>query len=245
MSGYRLLVSLGVALLGLFVVPADASACSCAAHSACQSYARARAVFVAEVLDVTDPATPDSKTARVRVIRSYKGDAARGQTVTVVTLRGGPDSCSLDLGVGDRYVLFAGGSEGRYGTSMCQRSYRLAPGAALPDLPLLAGTVTGQLTLPAADGRASKVPMAGVPVWVATADGRIESRTDRNGRFRLDNVPTGMREVRFEVGTGEPVGMVIESAVGRRLRRGQRIAAAARPLIGSGPAPVGVPIQRD
>ena len=52
--------------------------------------------------------------------------------------------------------------------------------------------------------------MAGVPVWVATADGRIESRTDRNGRFRLDNVPTGMREVRFEVGTGEPVGMVID-----------------------------------
>ena len=210
MFRYRLFASLGLALLGLFVVAEDAAACSCGGFSACQNFAKAHAVFVAEVLDVTESASSDIKIASMRVIRSYKGDAATGQTVTVRTLRGTSANCSIDFAAGERYLLFAGGAKGRYGTTMCQGGYRLAAEAPLPELPLLAGTVTGQLTLPGADGRASKTPIAGVPVWVETADGGIRSRTDRHGRFRLNNVPTGMRAVRFDVGTGEPVGMVID-----------------------------------
>lgn len=210
MNRFRLPASLAFALLVFVAVPEDAAGCSCGAFSACQTYARARAVFVAEVLDVTDDATADRKTARMRVIRSYKGDAAAGQTVTVVTLSGTAASCSLDLDAGDRYVLFAGGAEGRYGSTLCHGSYPLAANAPVPDLPLSAGTVTGQVTLPAVDARARPVPMPGVPVWVDTAGGRIESRTDGNGRFQLNKVPPGMRTVRFDVGTGEEVGMAID-----------------------------------
>ena len=206
----RLPVSLCFSLLVLVLLPEDAAGCSCALFSACQTYARSRAVFVAEVLDVTEAATAVRKSARMRVIRSYKGDAATGQTVTVFTLRGRSADCSLDLDAGDRYVLFADGADGRYSTSMCHGSYPLPAGAPLPDLPPPAGTVTGRLTRPAADAGAPPVPLAGVPVWVETAGGRIESRTDRDGRFRLDEVPTGMRAVRFDAGTGGVAGMVID-----------------------------------
>ena len=66
--------------------------------SACQNFARAHAVFVAEVLDVTESAALSTlKIASMRVMRSYKGDAATGQTITVRTFRGTSANCSIDF----------------------------------------------------------------------------------------------------------------------------------------------------
>lgn len=185
-------------------VPRLVEACSCVSMSPCQLYASAGAVFAGEVIDVVEPPVKGAKVARLKVLRSYKGDARVGETVTLSLPRGSSASCSLDTKPGDRYVVHGGGAAGQYGSSLCQGSYGLRPGDPLPELPVPGGQVTGQLYRFVSGARGNERPgIAGVRVWVVTEDGPIETRTDADGRFRLIGVPQGPRLVRFDVGGGE------------------------------------------
>src|SRR5262245_9519959 len=109
----------------LLAVPRRVDACSCVERSSCQRYASSSAVFVADVLGVAEPVTPGPKTTRMRVVRTYKGGPAVGETVTVTMPRGSTASCSLDVAAGKRYVIFGGGDRSVYSTSFCHGSYPL------------------------------------------------------------------------------------------------------------------------
>jgi hypothetical protein len=198
---------LPVLVVALLALPRLADACSCVPMSSCQRYAFVSSVFVADVLDVAEPVTPGPKTTRMRVVRAYKGGSAVGETVTVTMPRGSSASCSLDVAPGKRYVIFAAGEKGVYSTGLCHGSYSLQLDAPMPDLPPAAGRVTGQIQryhVGAPTGQ-ELTPVAGALVWIVTPDGRIEARTDAEGRFTMTGVPLGPRMVRSEVGPGEGV----------------------------------------
>jgi hypothetical protein len=195
-----------VLVLVLAAVPRLADACSCVPMSSCQRFASAEAVFVADVIDVAEGAT-GPKRARMRVLRTYKGTAKTGDELTVTMPRGSSASCSLDVYAGARYVIHAGARADGYSTSLCQGSYGLKKDDPLPDLPPPGGQVTGliyrfRVGAPTGEERA---PIAGALVWVVTPDGRIEVRTDAEGRFKMTGVPLGPRKVRSDVAPGERV----------------------------------------
>jgi hypothetical protein len=198
---------LPIVVLALAIGPRLADACTCVPMSSCQRYASATAVFVADVVEVAALVTPGPKTTRMRVVRAYKGGSAAGDTVTVTLPRGSAAGCSLDVVPGKRVVIFGAGEKGVYSTSICHGSYSLEPDAALPDLPPPAGRVTGQIQrykVGAPTGQ-ERTPVAGALVWVVTPDGRIEARTDAEGRFTMTGVPLGPRMVRSVVAPGEGI----------------------------------------
>jgi hypothetical protein len=204
MSRARLhaLFGLAVTVVAVVALPSAVDACSCVSSSSCQRFAMSGVVFAGEVVDVKDAAT--NKVARLKVIRSYKGDAVAGETVTLTLPRGSSASCSLDVDPGDRYVIHGGRKAGQYSSSLCAGSYGLRSGDPLPDLPPPAGQVTGRLyRFTDVPGAYERNGVIGARVWVVTPDGPIETRTDGDGRFRLTGVPQGPRMVRFEVGPGE------------------------------------------
>ncbi len=122
-------------LAGLFVAaPRSVDACSCLATSACQQVAAAEAVFVGDVLDVTEPGT-GRKVVRLRVVRSHKGSPKPDQVVTVTLPPGSSASCSLDAVVGARFVMFATMRDGALATNLCAGSHGVAPGTTPPELP--------------------------------------------------------------------------------------------------------------
>jgi hypothetical protein len=195
-----------ILLLVLAAFPRLTDACSCVSMSSCQRFASSSAVFVADVIDVTAGAT-GPKRSRMRVVRTYKGTAKPGDEVTVTMPRGSSASCSLDVDAGDRYVIHAGTGADGYSTSLCQGSYGLKKDDPLPDLPPPGGQVTGLIyryRIGAPRGQ-ERTPIVDALVWVVTSDGRIEARTDGEGRFKMMGVPLGPRMVRSDVAPGERV----------------------------------------
>ncbi len=185
----------------------DADACSCIQQSPCQVYGGADAVFVGEIAAVESG--PREKVARIRLTHVYKGAAKTGETVAVRMGPGSSASCSLDVAVGQRWVMFAGTANGGFSTGFCHGSYRLRDTDALPTLPLTAGEVTGRLIRWT---RGDKPPdgLGDVPVWVQTPTGRIASRTAADGSFALSRVPPGKWTVSFDLGPTETADQPIE-----------------------------------
>ena len=201
---------LPVLVLALLALPRLADACSCVERSSCQLFASADAVFVADVIDATEGAT-GPKRSRMRVVRAYKGTAKAGDEVTVTMPRGTSASCSLDVDAGDRYLIHADAGADGYSTSMCAGSHGLKATDPLPELPPPGGLVTGLLARHNGNGSNFKLlPIAGAPLWIVTPDGRIESKTDSDGRFRVSGVPPGKWTVRFDVGPTERAEASIE-----------------------------------
>jgi hypothetical protein len=192
------------------LAPAAADACSCGVPSLCTRYARSAAVLAVRVLEVIHHPGRDRKEARVEVLRAYKGDAVAGTTVTLVMPGGSPASCSLDLEPGERLVVFAGGSNGTYGTHLCAGNIPLRRGAPFPVFPPEPGAVVGELVRSGPPGDRSYPPIVGARVWVEAAGRRVEARTDAHGRFRLPGLPPGRYVVRFDAGAAGRDGMMIE-----------------------------------
>ena len=207
LRGFRFLIVLAVVL----AAPRLADACSCLAASPCRQYATADAVFAGEVLEVTagpEGGPPRRKVARLRVARAYKGPVQVGQIVAVEMPGGSSASCSLDVAPGARFVIYGGVEGGAISTNLCRGSYALAAGQPWPDLPPEGGVVSGRLARPAAGGAWEPVPA--VPVWIATADGRISATTDAAGEFRLSGVPAGTWSVQFGLGADEQADVKVE-----------------------------------
>jgi hypothetical protein len=206
----RLVIAL-LALIFAATFARDALACSCIRQSPCQVFAGADAVFVGEIAAVESG--PREKVARVRVAHVYKGAAKTGQTVDVRMGPGSSASCSLDVAVGQRWVMFAGTANGWFSTGLCHGSYGLRDTDPLPGLPPPAGTVSGRLIRWT---RGDRPPdgLSDVPVWVQTPAGRIASRTAADGSFTLSRVPPGKWTVSFDLGPAESADQPIELGVG-------------------------------
>lgn len=205
LDGIRFVVVLGV----LLVVPRLADACSCLSASPCRQYRNAEAVFAGDVVSVAEPGPGNGpKVVRLRVARAYKGPTTVGEVVSVEMPSGSSAACSLDVSVGDRYVIHGGIEGGRITTNLCRGSHLLEDGRPWPSLPPQGGVVSGWLARDSSIG--PNTPLPNVIVWIATPGRRIAAKTDVTGAFRLTGVPPGTWTVEFGLGPTEPADTKIE-----------------------------------
>ena len=105
-----------------------------------------RAVFVGEVVAVSSDPNALAVEVKFKVQRSWKG--SRASEITITTGRGGGD-CGYRFEIGQRYLVYASGTEKQLGTNICQRTAHLDD--AKDDLKLL-----------------------GKPKWIATPSALIQ-----------------------------------------------------------------------
>ena len=180
-------------------VPTESWACSCGMmRSPCAAFAAADAVFLGEVVEARRDGRDN--VVRLEVTRTWRGTV--DSTVTVREAAG--TSCSFDVKVGQRFLVYGRGQGSMFSTNMCAGSGVLRDGEPEPDLPPRPGRVTG-LVLRFNEAFTSRdditSPMADVRVWVRTSAGVIETRTEANGHFTLDGVPVGKHTVHADVGS--------------------------------------------
>ncbi len=202
-------------LSSLFVMLGAASraeACSCAGPGAlCEAFGGAAAVFVGTVTDITrrprkTPAPGDEpdwapRTVRFSVSEAFSG--VEGAQVEVSTGLGGGD-CGYNFVKGSTYLVYAyGRTGGGLGTGICTRT-TLAFGAE-EDLEYLRGlsrqprgvTLSGRVERAgveaAGSGTRTSIPLGGLRVSAAGADGVVaaETMTDAQGRYRLTGLSPG------------------------------------------------------
>lgn len=175
----------------------DAAACSCSPGLPCGRWVGSTAVFVGDVVDVQR--ADGVETARIRVARAYKGITP---DTSIVTLIARSTSCSLAWRAGERWVVYADSGPHGLRSSLCSGSRKLAADAPLPDLRPEPGVVDGWLVRYRAPSGVEPW-IEGAPVWIETPGGRIVSRTETQGRFRLTGVPAGSWAVEFDLGGRE------------------------------------------
>ena len=177
--------------------PTQAWACSCGMRSPCSKFGAADAVFLGQVVDVRRDGRDN--VVRVQVTRTWRGTV--DSTVTVREEAG--TSCSFDVKIGQRFLVYGHGRGSMFSTHMCAGSAVLPDGDPEPDLPPRAGRVTG-LVVRFNDAFTSHddiaAPVADTRVSVQTGAGVIETRTDANGWFTLDGVPVGKHTVQADLG---------------------------------------------
>jgi hypothetical protein len=200
-----------IVLTLLLAAPRLADACSCMFSSPCRTYASADAVFAGDVVEVREgpldgPPTP--KVVRLRVASAYKGAVEVGQVATVTMPSGSSASCSLDIAPGARLVVFAGAEGERFTTNLCRGSHVLPAGAPWPNLPPPGGVVSGRLSRLDRDAPDRSLP--DVAVWIVTPGGKLATRTDPTGAFRLAGVPAGRWTVQFGLDAHEHADQTIE-----------------------------------
>jgi hypothetical protein len=180
-------------------------ACLCVDPSPCARFRSADVVFVGRVLQVRRSPESDLATFRMSVLRAGKG-LTRGQ---VIEVRAGDarSTCSLDAVPGERWMIYAQRAAGVLTTHRCSAT-RLAADEPLPSLPPQPGSVAGVATTENEAGE--QVGLAGVAVVIDTEERRISTRTSRDGRFVLRDVPPGRHTLRVDV----PPGQSAEADVG-------------------------------
>jgi hypothetical protein len=137
---------------------------------------------------------------------------------------GSSASCSLDVSVGDRYVIHGGIEGGRIATNLCRGSHRLEDGRPWPSLPPQGGVISGWLGRDSPTG--PNTPLPNVTVWIAIPGRRIAAKTDGTGAFRLTGVPPGTWTVEFGLDPAERPDTKVELASADDCAE---IYAAARP----------------
>jgi hypothetical protein len=174
----------------------DAAACSCGPATSCLRWGRSTAVFVGDVVDVQSSQL--GVTARLHVVRAFKG----ATEASIVSIDAGRSTCELRFVAGQRWVVYADTGPSGLRSSLCSGSHQLDANAPLPDLRPQPGVVDGWLLRPRAE--AGEQPwVEGASVWIETPLGRIESRTEAQGSFRLAGVPDGTWNVAFDLGGRE------------------------------------------
>lgn len=111
----------------------------------CAAFTRDNAVFVGRVVDIVRSGNPETLftalTVRFAVEQSFKGLSAGQKTVEVKTGAGGGD-CGYNFKPGERYLVFAGQSEGVLLTSICSNT-QPASGAE-DDIDLINALLSGR-----------------------------------------------------------------------------------------------------
>ena len=174
----------------------DAAACSCAPGLPCGRWVRSTAVFVGDVVDVQH--SDRGVTARLRVVLGFKGATEK----SIVSIDAGQATCELRFAAGERWIVYGDSGPQGLRSSLCSGSRKLEADAPLPDLRPEPGVVDGWLLRYRAPSGVQPW-IEGAPVWIETPGGRIVSRTETQGRFRLTGVPAGSWTVEFDLGGRE------------------------------------------
>lgn len=205
----HLIVFVGV--LGLFAIfGPGVNACTCARRATpCESYGAAAAVFVGTVKGVrTEDRSSKNEinwgplAFKFAVEHSYLG--VDGTEVEVFTGRGGGD-CGVSFRTGERYLVYAYGSENKLSTSICSRTTHYV--RATEDLAFLGNlssapkgaTIYGQIIR--GNPRKKEVPALS-PDTTVRIEGegvRREIRPDAEGRYRIAGLPPGKFKVSIQL----------------------------------------------
>jgi hypothetical protein len=191
----------------LIILSADrASACMCLPVSACDTYEKAPAVFIASVTEVDPPrnSVKDLQYAHLSIEQTFKGKLES----KVRFLQGNPGlGCSFIFEKGEKYLLYAFYDEENktFHTNTCSRSRPLA--YAAEDLDYLRG-LPGSSETTRLSGSVVKydyeeagspsVPelIEGVKVTAEGQDGqRFEAITDNEGFYKIVGLPSGRYKV--------------------------------------------------
>ena len=134
MKRLSLVGSLG-ALAVLVGAASPAFACTCAPSDFYAAFASSDAVFLGEVLDVSNPNSgyPALVTVTMRIETAWKGEPA-STTIHIVTSSSSA-SCGFPFRVGARYLVYSSRSGEAMGASLCSRTHETW--ADDPDLALL------------------------------------------------------------------------------------------------------------
>ena len=179
--------------------------------SPCAAFTRDNAVFVGRVVDIVRSGNPETLftglTVRFALEQSFKGLSAGQKTVEVKTGAGGGD-CGYNFKPGERYLVFAGQSEGVLLTSICSNT-QPASGAE-DDIELINALLSGRpetrifgrIELIDEKSEASaadmkSLPLAGMRVEARNAGTVLSGTTDAEGRYRIKNLPPGRYGIRL------------------------------------------------
>jgi len=206
-----------VALLALAALADRALACDCSGVSLGDAYRTCDAVFAGRVAEITEETLKperlgDREFRRTRLWAKFEVDEAfKGVDGAAAVVSPGEkgSTCSANLTVGERYIVFAHRSKEdlRLYTSLCDPT-GTAEGqtAALVYCrrvardgkePRVIGTLFEASPSTADDVRADARTLAGIPVSLEAGGKTYDAVTDRDGVFVLDDVPDGTYVVRF------------------------------------------------
>lgn len=206
-------------MLILFAV--EASACSCAGTAApCQAYWEAPVVFAGTVT-YSSKVSSYRKTYQWprRQVRFTIDEAFRGvDGVEVDVMTGFSDAdCGYGFRLGGQYLVYAYRQEdGRLTTSICTRTRPLTD--AREDLAYIRGlataktgaTIFGEVrsNTRGPNNESQSGLLAGAKIIVEGPSKRIETTTDKNGKYKVSNLPGDTYKVRIE----PPAGLTIRKA---------------------------------
>ncbi len=218
----RIVLALVVGAAAIFARSERVSACSCVGPiPVCQAVWQTDAVFTGEVLAVTDekratttnqtPELQSGRQVRVRVLESFRGEAAK--EIDVFTGSGGGD-CGFTFQTGASYLIYAyrHPATGRLSTGICSRTKLLAN--ASEDLAYLRGpartpSVFGRIygraeqVVPLGDGDAAaqRSPYGNARITITGPGGTRRVSTLADGSYEVA-VPPGEYRVSAEVADG-------------------------------------------
>lgn len=190
----------------LVLFAGEANACSCFGTPApCQAYSEASAVFAGTVSYSSTVTLNEGNYSRSqRVVRFTIDEAFRGVSGTeaeVLTGLGDAD-CGYGFRLGGQYLVYAHRQkDDKLYTGICSRTRPMSD--AVEDLAYMRGlgtsksgaTIFGEVRLNA--GTRSK-PLAGAKIIVEGPSKRVETTTDRNGKYKVSELLGDTYKVRIE-----------------------------------------------
>lgn len=213
------------ALITAVLWPSPADACSCASWTPplCESFWRHSAVFVGEVVEITEIDMRSEaignrllrrKRVKFQVERSFRGPTA--DHLEVHTGMGHGD-CGYSFTRGQKYVVFASSWNGELSVSVCGPTQPLsAAGKTLAHLtepaPPRGGRIYGTIQVVV-----GSEPRRAAANYTITLRGGKEDRsttTNAAGKYEFDRVPVGTYSIHLAVPTGMRASVAEEVDLG-------------------------------
>jgi hypothetical protein len=209
-----------LSLLGLFIAPSAADACSCVGGTPlCQSFWTTDAVFSGEVISIASTPNPSGEQYLAhRLVRLKVVDAFRGgvQGVVEVATGAGGGDCGYNFIQGMTYLVYAHVGKSGLSTSICSRTRVLSQ--AGEDLAYIRGT----LQQPSAAGRifgrvmysrdpdgppgTESTPITGYTVTLSDGRTTRSTTTGRDGTYEFTGVAAGSYTVQVQHPDTEDAG---------------------------------------
>lgn len=187
------------AVFGAFFLPAtDAFACTCLYRhlgSPCLVSSDVNAIFSGTVTKIVpgSVAAPRTQTrVTIRTDRWYKGSGSR---VVEVSTSPGSGFCEYGFKKGEKYLVFAHGSNGRWSTTMCTATTPFSKAAHLLEY-LEEAKLVKKARFEGTWMAESFAPVRGAIVLAGPAPMKLE--TDAHGRFVINDLPADRYTVSFQ-----------------------------------------------